>query len=218
MRKEDSQRIIGLIQSLLTEYPPFEGDHANLEYFLVLAQWYYLSQIIVQEEQTIVMASRMIKYFLFVGLMRDKGGRKIVRDNCYTCGQATTPTEVQYVCSGCRVACYCSIDHQRATWKKEAVKGTRIGHEILCPLYKAFRKDQLQKVSQDRDEEKESKVQRRLHENMWFLEYGLGLHFIMLVKNMFVSYRSITTMAFVFIMKCLNQSSSILSWMMKCKK
>lgn len=88
MRKEDSQRIIGLIQSLLTEYPPFEGDHASLEYFLVLAQWYYLSQIIVQEEQTIVMASRMIKYFLFVGLMRDKGGRKIVRDNCYTCGQA----------------------------------------------------------------------------------------------------------------------------------
>ena len=122
------------------------------------------------------MASCMLKNLVSTGLMIDKGGKKMVRDNCWTCGQAAAPNEVQYVCSGCQVACYCSIDHQRATWKKEAVKGMRIGHDILCPLYKAFRKYTLQKASEERDEEKESKVQRRFdRECVKFLEYGLGL-------------------------------------------
>ncbi|GFH58318.1 predicted protein [Chaetoceros tenuissimus] len=180
MRKGDIPRITSLVDSLVTEYPPSEGrtdladfvDFADVEYCLVLAQFYYLTRNSnsVQEEESIAKALKCVKRLLPV-----REG-KIVQDRCYTCYQAVTPDEVQFVCSGCRVACYCSIDHQRATWKKEAVKGTRIGHEILCPLYKAFRKYKLEKVSQDRDEEKESKMQRRLdRECVKFLEYGLGL-------------------------------------------
>ena len=61
-------------------------------------------------------------------------------DACYTCGQAVTRDDVQLVCSGCHVACYCSLDHQRMTWKKDTMYGMRIGHKILCPLYKACKK------------------------------------------------------------------------------
>ena len=96
------------------------------------------------------------------------------KDICYTCGQVVTPTEVQYVCSGCRVACYCSIEHQRMTWKKEAMRGMRIGHEILCPLYKAYRK--LAHARESRDKEKESRMKRRFdRECVRFLADGLGL-------------------------------------------
>lgn len=179
-RKEDIQRIDSLIDSLQTEYPLIEGDqcvrtrpYGSPEYFLVLAQWYYLSHTTAQEEKSITMALSLVKCFLpeLTRVYVEK-----VRDHCHTCGQAATPTEVQYICSGCRVACYCSIDHQRATWKKEAVKGTRIGHEILCPLFKASRKYYLQKESEEIDEEKESKMERRFdRECVQFLEYGLGL-------------------------------------------
>ena len=170
-RKEDIQRINSLIASLHMEHPIIEGSP---EYFLVLAQWYYLSHTTAQEEKSITMALSLVKKCFLPELTRVYV--ETVRDHCHTCGQAATPTEVQYICSGCRVACYCSIDHQRATWKKEAVKGTRIGHEILCPLFKASRKYKLQKESEEIDEEKESKMERRFdRECVKFLEYGLGL-------------------------------------------
>ena len=60
-----------------------------------------------------------------------------VKTHCITCTQTATESEVQFVFSGCRVACYCSIDHQRMSWKKEAVRGLRFGHEVLCPVMKA---------------------------------------------------------------------------------
>ncbi|GFH43596.1 predicted protein [Chaetoceros tenuissimus] len=92
---------------------------------------------------------------------------------CFTCLQKGTATEVQLVCSGCRFACYCSLDHQRMTWKKDAIQGMRIGHEILCPLMKAYRKWRL--VSKE-DNERALKLRRRLdRECAYFLSDGLGL-------------------------------------------
>ncbi|GFH47225.1 predicted protein [Chaetoceros tenuissimus] len=97
-----------------------------------------------------------------------------VKSCCFTCGQAGTPTEVQLVCSGCRVACYCSIDHQRMTWKKEAVRGMRIGHEVLCPLMKAYRK--WRHAHDNGDNEQVSRLRLRFErECLYFLSDGLGL-------------------------------------------
>ena len=54
--------------------------------------------------------------------------------------------------------------------------GMHIGHKILCPLYKALRKLDVQLASEDRDKVKESRIRRRLErECLKFLEYGLDL-------------------------------------------
>jgi hypothetical protein len=93
--------------------------------------------------------------------------------HCFTCLQADTATEDQLVCSGCRVACYCSLGHQRMTWKKGAVRGMRIGHEILCPLMKAYRK--WKQVSK-KGNERAMKLRRRFESDcVHFLSHGLGL-------------------------------------------
>lgn len=181
MRKEDYLSICSLMLSL-KEGNPLELDNAD-QYSLVFAQWDYLTHTLASnesaKEEGIISALANVKAFLYCSLevVLDFGGSsKIGLDRCYTCNQAVTSTEVQYVCSGCRVACYCSIDHQRATWKKDAVKGLGIGHEILCPLYKALRKFELQLASKDSDEEKESRSRRRFErECRKFLENGLGL-------------------------------------------
>ena len=169
MRKKDFSTMNSLITSII-EHP--SKSNGGPEYILVLAQWYYLTHALAADK-----IIEMVQIFLYSSiLVLDEICNKMKQDHCYTCDQAVTPTEVQYVCSGCRVACYCSIDHQRTTWKKEAVSGMRIGHEILCPLYKAFRKHVFERTRKDRDEEKESRMKRRFErECLNFLEYGLGL-------------------------------------------
>ncbi|GFH43665.1 predicted protein [Chaetoceros tenuissimus] len=93
--------------------------------------------------------------------------------HCFTCHQKGTTKEVHLVCSGCRFACYCRLDHQRMTWRKGAIRGMRIGHEILCPLMNAYRKWKL--VSK-KGNEIASKLRRRFErECMYFLSDGLGL-------------------------------------------
>jgi hypothetical protein len=54
---------------------------------------------------------------------------------------------------------YCSIAISEQLGRRRQY--TEQVFEILCPLYEAFRKYTLQKASEERDEEKESKVQRR---------------------------------------------------------
>ncbi|GFH55981.1 predicted protein [Chaetoceros tenuissimus] len=178
IRKKDFFTMNSLITSMMEEYPV--ESNVSAEYMLVLAQWYYLTHTLAvdksKKEKTITSAFSAFGMFLYSIVVPDERCTKIKQDKCYTCGQAVTPTEVQYVCSGCRVACYCSIDHQRATWKKEAVSGMRIGHEILCPLYKTFRKHLFQKESEDIDNAKELRIFFHLErECLKFLEYGLGL-------------------------------------------
>ncbi|GFH53814.1 predicted protein [Chaetoceros tenuissimus] len=175
MREEDFSTMRSLITPIQTEYPI--EHNMSFTYCLIVAQWYYLTHTLLSDkekrEQLINAASSMVEGCLECASPLLPYSRPS-ENKCYTCGQAATPTEVQYVCSGCRVACYCSIDHQRMTWKKEAVKGMRIGHEILCPLYKAHRK--YTEARKSGDKEKESRMKSRLErECVTFLEYGLGL-------------------------------------------
>ena len=94
-------------------------------------------------------------------------------DQCNTCFQRATQSEVKLVCSGCRAACYCSLEHQRMTWKKDFGLGVRIGHEKLCPVLKAFRK---WKTTADNGEDKAVRLKRRFdRECLHFLSHGLGL-------------------------------------------
>ena len=59
------------------------------------------------------------------------------------------------------------------TWKKGAIIGMRIGHEILCPLWKAYRK---WKLASENGNERATKLRRRLgRECLYFLSHGLGL-------------------------------------------
>lgn len=138
MRKDDIDTMNSLIVPILKEC--LIKKNFSFEHCLIFAQWYYLTHTIVGNEKIrerlINAASEMVEVCLECASLLLPYSC-FGEDKCYTCGQAVTPTEVKYVCSGCRVACYCSIDHQRTTWKKEAVRGMRIGHEILCPLYKA---------------------------------------------------------------------------------
>ncbi|GFH48439.1 predicted protein [Chaetoceros tenuissimus] len=94
--------------------------------------------------------------------------------HCSTCKQTGTESEVQFVCSGCRVACYCSIDHQRMTWKKDAETGMRFGHEVLCPVMKAYRK--WRHANDNGDNERVSRLRRRFErECLYCLSDGMGL-------------------------------------------
>ena len=175
MRRKDFSTMDSLITSLQVEYPI--QYYTRFEYCLVLAQWHYLTQTLSDNKETrerlIDATPEMVEAILRSGSPLPQHS-KLSEDSCYTCGQAATSTEVQFVCSGCRVACYCSIDHQRMTWKNEAWKGTCIGHEILCPLYKAYRK--CKEARESRDKEKESRMKRRFdRECVRFLADGLGL-------------------------------------------
>ena len=97
-----------------------------------------------------------------------------LESHCHTCTQTATESEVQFVCSGCRVACYCSIDHQRMTWKKEAEKGMRFGHEVLCPVMKAYRK--WRHANDNSDNGRASTLRQRFErECLCCLSDGLGL-------------------------------------------
>lgn len=95
------------------------------------------------------------------------------QDQCNTCCQRATESEVKLVCSGCRAACYCSLEHQRMTWKKDFGLGVRIGHEKLCPVMKAYRK---WKTSAADGEDKAVRLRRRFdRECLYFLSHGIGL-------------------------------------------
>ncbi|GFH55911.1 predicted protein [Chaetoceros tenuissimus] len=134
---------------------------------MVLAQLtYLLHQLYDDTEGVVRTAIGFIERFL------DSFSR--AETHCITCGQAGTPTDVQLVCSGCRVACYCSIDHQRMSWKKEEVKGMRFGHEVLCPVMKAYRK--WRHANDNGDNERVPRLRRRFErECLYLLSDGMGL-------------------------------------------
>ena len=107
-------------------------------FLMMLAQRDYLCHQIDDKELSLQLCKTAIKNIeMYLEILCD------YERHCHTCSQEGTATEVQLVCSGCLVACYCSLDHQRMTWKKDAINGTRIGHEILCPLMKVYRKWKL---------------------------------------------------------------------------
>ncbi|GFH55912.1 predicted protein [Chaetoceros tenuissimus] len=139
------------------------------ETLLVLAQWIYLLHQFSSDDKEIMMKKEAIGFIEdYLDLISK------VETHCRTCTQTATESEVQLVCSGCRVACYCSIDHQRMTWKKEAVKGMRFGHEVLCPVMKAYRK--WRHANHNGDHERVSRLRRRFErECLYLLSDGMGL-------------------------------------------
>ncbi|GFH56023.1 predicted protein [Chaetoceros tenuissimus] len=174
MRRKDFSTMKRLITSLQVKHPI--EYNKSFEYCLVFAQWYYLTHTLhnKDERERMINTPQVLLEACLQSASPVLDPSHLIKDSCYSCGQAATPTEVQYVCSGCRVACYCSIDHQRMTWKNEAWHGMRIGHEILCPLYKAYRK--WKDARESRNKEKESRMRRRFdRECVRFLEDGLGL-------------------------------------------
>ena len=80
---------------------------------MVLAQFHYL--VYNETSESINFIEMYLRDMFETGL-----------DYCNTCSCAHT-SEVQFVCSGCRSVCYCSREHQRLTWMKDAVQGMRIG-------------------------------------------------------------------------------------------
>lgn len=137
-------------------------------YFMMIAQKDYLCHQVDDKDLSSQLCNNAIKH-VEMYLETICGFERL----CFTCKQKGTATEVQLVCSGCRVACYCSLDHQRMTWKKDAIQGMRIGHEILCPLMKAYRK---WKLASKKGNEKALELRRRFdRECLYFLSHGLGL-------------------------------------------
>lgn len=149
----------------------FLEDQQNGLYLMVLKL--FLLHKHFDEEENIEQAIALIKFYL-TNTDLPFSGLDDSLDVCQTCGQAVTRNDVQLVCSGCHVACYCSLDHQRMTWKKDAIHGMRIGHEILCPLYKTCRK--FASATRNGDVKKQLKMEKRFDRAcLKFLTHGLGL-------------------------------------------
>ena len=147
--------MIGIIQNGLPEC-------ANTHQCMLLAQLHYILHH--QTPQSIYYVEMYLKRMFETGL-----------DYCNTCSSAhaATQSEVQFVCTGCRTVCYCSREHQRLTWTKDAVQGMRIGHKILCPLMKIYRK---WRNAADNNEEKAARLREKLEEScLSFLSHGLRL-------------------------------------------
>ncbi|GFH53854.1 predicted protein [Chaetoceros tenuissimus] len=149
----------------------YNNTDLRFSHGVALAQWYYLlsKQMKSDEKMWTDLRSQAIYYVL--AFIAKKWQMK---DNCFYCHQAPTKDEVKLVCGDCRVACYCSIDHQRVSWKKNALDDMCFGHEAICSAMKAYRK--WQEAVDVSDTEKEIKMKRRLdRECLGFLAYGLGL-------------------------------------------
>ena len=142
-------------------------DSTSAASMLVLAQsTYLLHQLDDDKEELLKKAIGFLENYL--DLMSS------IETHCITCAQIAMTSEVQFVCSGCRVACYCSIDHQRMTWKKEAVRGMRFGHEVMCSVTKAYRK--WRHANDNCDNERVSRLRRRFErECLYCLSDGMGL-------------------------------------------
>lgn len=146
--------------------PELQPSHA-----VALAQWDYLvSKTLKSDDNMWTRVRRQAIYYVQI-FIADKWEMK---DCCFYCHQAPTKHQVKLVCGDCRVACYCSIDHQRASWKKNALHDMCFGHEAICPTMKAYRK--WQEAVDSGDIEKKIKMKRRFgRECLGFLAYGLGL-------------------------------------------
>ena len=90
----------------------FLEDKENTLHLMVLKL--FLLHKNFDEEENIEQAIALIKSHLINSDLPFFGLDDSV-DFCHTCGQAVTRVDAQLVCSGCHVACYCSLDHQRMT-------------------------------------------------------------------------------------------------------
>lgn len=136
---------------------------------LIYAQWMYLNhqgtseKTVKDRETAIFLVEEYIK-------TQDEG---LVMHNCLGCDQKSTTSNPLLVCSGCRFVCYCNLEHQRSSWRKDLHWGVGIGHKELCPLYKAYRKYKNARRSHGKNiVEYHLRFQRECEK---FLSDGLGL-------------------------------------------
>ncbi len=63
------------------------------------------------------------------------------RDTCAGCGQTRGKDTPMLTCSGCRVARFCSADHQKMASKKAASGGdlTTVRHKDICVVLRKWR-------------------------------------------------------------------------------
>ena len=139
---------------------------------LLYAQWLYLNhegtaeQNFKEKDTAIFLVEEYIESNCEAEAMQ-------ICEHCLGCMQKSSTSNPLLVCSGCRVACYCNLDHQRSSWKKELHWGVGIGHKILCPLYKAYRKYKSARKSLGKNSDEYHSRFRRECEK--FLSDGLGL-------------------------------------------
>ncbi len=125
-----------------------------------LAQWFYLIHKLHDDDY------KQECYNMAAGYLELVLGKMwMSKDDCALCDCAPSEVDIKSVCEECHVACFCSVDHQRLSWKKNAIDGMRIGHEALCPLMNTYRRLKLQIASP-------SSFRK---ECLGFLAYGLRL-------------------------------------------
>lgn len=64
---------------------------------------------------------------------------KSFKNQCFTCCDKVASFDSHFLCKGCRVACFCSKDHQHQSSNNHFVHCYDVGHELLCPLMNTHR-------------------------------------------------------------------------------
>ncbi|GFH59846.1 predicted protein [Chaetoceros tenuissimus] len=123
--------------------------YTNTQYiYLLHAQWLYLNRhgTFISETvvNSIVKSKENIEGYTFSFALASLVQNRLdtmfsLEANLCFCCEVIVPESSALVCSGCRVACFCSLEHQRSSWKKD-IRGLGIGHKMLCPLLKTYRK------------------------------------------------------------------------------
>ena len=168
-KAKNCSAIMGLFNIIPDEYET--DDIYKQDFLLAMAQLSYLCHKKDNNEQF----ERNCLEGAILRVERIALAKWMRRNYCSTCHQrSNAPSQLQLICRDCRVSCYCDIDHQRESWMKNEIKGTRLGHKVFCPVLKAFR-IRMQAKDND-DEEREAKMESRFKkECIAFLAYGLGL-------------------------------------------
>lgn len=171
-KREDYLLIRDLLQYIRSAYPVpyFNREYSVNDFGLALAQWNYVCQKLGGDQAS----SHEYKQAIIFHVEQFIAKMWKMKDFCSTCYQAHTKCEVPFVCSSCHVVCYCSLDHQRKSWKKGAARGMCIGHKALCPVFKAYRKWKVS-LGNDCNHEQQRMRMRFERQCVHFLAYGLGL-------------------------------------------
>lgn len=135
---------------------------------LLLAQWTYLHHHGSTEQSLTDTAIDLVGKYITSQQVELSAMMR-----CIECRQKSTTSDPLLICSGCRAVCYCCIDHQRSSWKKELDTGVGIGHKLLCPLYKALRKAKF--AYEGNKDNRDEYVARFRNECESFLSDSLGL-------------------------------------------
>ncbi len=164
-KRNDYFLVKNLLKHIRGTYEYHENNTCELSFEFALAQWHYLCHKLNGKKHKRRCCEQSIRHIEKIVEIEWK-----FKDCCSTCAQAPTKDEVKYVCSGCRMACYCSIDHQRMHWRKNQILGTCVGHQIFCPVLKTYRKWKAAAK-----ENKERMRRRFERECLDCLAYGLRL-------------------------------------------